>query len=140
MVASTPPPRVAALKVQRDEVEPLSAELRRFHFTVSRRFFEKLSAARDALSHSHPRAETGAVLEAALDLLLAAHDKKKGIVKKPRASPPRKPASTRHIPAEVKRAVWIRDGGRCQWPIASGAVERPGAEGAATPRALSRAL
>ena len=101
---------------------PSCAELRRFHVTVSRRFLEKLSAARDALSHTHPGAETGVVLEAALDLLLAAHEKKKGIVKKPRASPPRPPASTRHIPAEVKRAVWLRDGGRCQWPIASGGI------------------
>jgi hypothetical protein len=37
-----------------DEVEPLTADLRRYHLTVSRRFLEKLSAARDALSHSHP--------------------------------------------------------------------------------------
>ncbi len=113
MTASAPPPPLAAPPIRRDEVEPVSAELRRFHVTVSRRFLEKLSAARDALSHTHPGAETGVVLEAALDLLLAAHEKK---------NPPRPPASTRHIPAEVKRAVWLRDGGRCQWPIASGGI------------------
>ena len=22
-----------------------------------------------------------------------------------------------HIPAHVKRSVWLRDGGRCQWPV-----------------------
>ncbi len=122
VAASAPPSPVAAPPVRRDEVEPLSAELRRFHVTVSRRFLDKLSAAHDALSHTHPGAESGAVLEAALDLLLAAHEKKKGIVKKPRASPPRPPASTRHIPAEVKRAVWARDGRCCQWQLASGGV------------------
>jgi len=62
------------------------------------------------------------VLEAALDLLLAANAKKQGFVKKPRPSPARPFASPRHIPAEVKRAVWTRDGRCCRWPLASGGV------------------
>ena len=45
-------------------MEPLTGDLRRFHTTVSRRFLAKLAAARDALSHSHPGADTEAVLEA----------------------------------------------------------------------------
>ena len=118
----TPQPHPAAPVRQADEAEPLTAELRRFHITVSKRFLAKLSAARDALSHSHPGADTEAVLDAALDLLLAKHDRRKGLVKKPRAAPPRPSERPRHIPAEVKRAVWTRDGGRCQWPVASGGV------------------
>jgi hypothetical protein len=117
-----PQPHPAAPARQRDEAEPLTAELRRYHITVSKRFLAKLSAARDALSHSHPGADTETVLEAALDLLLAKHDKKRGLVKKPRAAPPRPSDRPRHIPAEVKRAVWTRDGGRCQWPVMSGGV------------------
>ena len=105
-----------------DEIEPLTGDLRRFHTTVSKRFLAKLAAARDALSHSYPGADTETVLEAALDLLLAANDKKKGLVKKPRPSPTRPSASPRHIPAEVKRAVWTRDGKCCRWPLASGGV------------------
>lgn len=27
-----------------------------------------------------------------------------------------------HIPAQVKREVWKRDGGRCQWALASGGI------------------
>ena len=76
--------RPAAPVRQPDEAEPLTAELRRYHITVSKRFLAKLSAARDALSHTHPGADTETVLEAALDLLLAKHDRKKGLVKKPR--------------------------------------------------------
>ena len=118
-----PSPPAAPLPAARpDEVEPLTADLRRFHITVSKRFLAKLSAARDALSHSHPGADTEAVLEAALDLLLAKHDKKRGLVKKPRAAPPHPSERPRHVPAEVKRAVWARDGGRCQWPVMSGGV------------------
>ncbi|MFL5433413.1 MAG: HNH endonuclease, partial [Myxococcales bacterium] len=59
--------------------EPLTAELRRLHVTVSRRFVAKLAAARAALSHSHPGATTEVVLEAALDLLLTAHERKRGL-------------------------------------------------------------
>jgi hypothetical protein len=33
-------------------IVPLTAELRRFHVTVSQRFLEKLAAAKDALSHA----------------------------------------------------------------------------------------
>jgi hypothetical protein len=47
-------------------VEPLTAELNRMHVTVSRRFLEKLEAARDALSHSHPGAGNEEILEAGL--------------------------------------------------------------------------
>ncbi|HYS79751.1 MAG TPA: HNH endonuclease signature motif containing protein, partial [Anaeromyxobacteraceae bacterium] len=123
--APSPPaplPRSAIPTRKPDEAEPLTADLRRFHTTVSKRFLAKLAAARDALSHSHPGAHTEAVLEAALDLLLAANDKKKGLVKKPRPSPARPSASPRHIPAEVKRAVWTRDGKCCRRPLASGGV------------------
>ena len=116
------PPLVPVSAARLDEVEPLTGDLRRFHTTVSKRFLAKLAAARDALSHSHPGADTEAVLEAALDLLLAANDRKKGLLKKPRPSPARPPASPRHIPAEVKRAVWSRDGRCCRWPLASGGV------------------
>jgi hypothetical protein len=28
----------------------------------------------------------------------------------------------RHVPAHVKRAVWERDGGRCQWKLDGGGV------------------
>jgi hypothetical protein len=59
------PKRVAA---PRDDVEPLTADLRRLHVAVSRQFLKKLDAARDGLSHSIPGATTEQVLEAALDL------------------------------------------------------------------------
>jgi hypothetical protein len=81
----------AAVPGPRDEAEPLTGELRRLHVTVSRRFLAKLAAARDALSHSHPGADTEAVLEAGLDLLLAAQARRKGVVAKPRQAPPRCP-------------------------------------------------
>jgi hypothetical protein len=96
--------------------EPLTADLRRLHVTVSRRFVAKLEEARSALSHSHPGARAEEILEAGLDLILAPHARRKGMVAKPRKEA--RPCGTAHIPARVKREVWKRDQGRCQWPIA----------------------
>src|SRR5512138_3330476 len=135
--ASEPRPTVAPRPApepprKRDAAEPLTADLHRIHVTVSRRFLEKLDKARDALSHSHPGASAEAILEAGLDLLLARDAKRKGIVAKPRSgAPPHADplpggdgpgTGSRRIPASVKRAVWIRDQGRCQWPLESGGI------------------
>ena len=129
--AAAPHPAPAPPR-KRDTVEPLTAELNRFHLTVSRRFLEKLDKAKDALSHSHPGASAEAILEAGLDLLLARDAKRKGLVAKPRSAAPSHPgllprtsgggSGSDRIPASVKRAVWIRDQGRCQWPLDSGGI------------------
>ncbi|HEX9052205.1 MAG TPA: HNH endonuclease signature motif containing protein, partial [Anaeromyxobacter sp.] len=76
---------------------------------------------RDALSHSHPNAGIEEILTAGLDLLLERSAKRKGLVAKPRAVPP--PSSDPgYVPAHVRRAVWKRDGGRCQFRLASGEI------------------
>ncbi len=102
-------------------VRPLTAELSRYHLTVSRRFLEKLAAAQAALSHSRPGAGPEEILEAGLDLLLARDARRKGLVKKPLAKP-RPSSNPDYIPAHVRRAVWKRDGGRCQFKLASGEI------------------
>jgi hypothetical protein len=53
----------------RTVVEPKTADLSRLHVTVSRRLLDKLAAARDALSHSHPGASEETLLEVGLDLI-----------------------------------------------------------------------
>jgi 5-methylcytosine-specific restriction endonuclease McrA len=103
--------------------------------TVSRRLLDKLAAARDALSHSHPGASEETILEVGLDLILERQAKRRGLVKNPRkkvptptptptatatATAPR--ARSRYIPAHIRRAVWERDHGQCQWPIEGGGV------------------
>jgi hypothetical protein len=115
-VEAAPPPPPAP----RDTTEPITGNLFRFHVTVSRRFLEKLEAARAALSHARPGANGEEILEAGLDLVLAEYAKRKGLVAKPRKVPP--PAKPDHVPAHVKRAVWARAGGRCEWPLDSGGV------------------
>jgi hypothetical protein len=102
------------------EVTPLTAEQSRLHLTVSREFMRKLQAAQDAFSAALPDATPAEILEAGLELLLAQTAKRKGLVEKPRKNI--RPAKGDHIPAHVRREVWKRDGGRCQFPLASGGV------------------
>jgi hypothetical protein len=100
----------------RAQVVPMTASQSRVHLTVSRQFVEKLETARLALSHSRPGATKEDVLEAALDLLLAKDAKKKGLVANPRpAAPCAKEPAADYIPAALRREVWKRDRGCCQW-------------------------
>jgi hypothetical protein len=112
----TPAPRLV--------VEPLTATERRVHITVSPAFLEKLEAARLALSHSMPGADAEDVLSAGLDLVLERDAKRKGLVAKPRPAPVDAPATPGavYIPAAVRREVWERDQGCCQWRLDSGEV------------------
>ena len=106
---------------ERERVEPLDADLRRLHITVPRRLLEKIAAARDALSHARPDATTDEILEAGLDLLLAKAAKRRGLVDRPLKNP-RPSKNDYYIPAHVQREVIIRDGGRCQFRLASGEI------------------
>jgi hypothetical protein len=125
--APVPSPAAAPAPVpRRDEAKPLSHDTARLHITVSHRFLEKLERARDALSHAKPGASVEEILEAGLDLLLEKNAKRHGQVKRPRTaqqSTPNASATPRTneaVPAHVKREVWKRAGGRCEWKLASG--------------------
>jgi hypothetical protein len=125
-------PTLPARALPRDGAEPLDADLRRLHVTVSRRLLEKLDRARTGLSHALPGATTEQVLEAALDLLLESQARSKASVRRPR--PPRagsdatqttradSSTDSRAIPAALEREVRLRDGDRCQHPLDSGGV------------------
>ncbi len=113
-----PMPPLPAPPPPRESVEMLDAELARVHVTVSRRFLEKLEAAKDALGHACPEGSAAEILERGLDLVLAQHAKRQGLVEKPRKG--RQPSRSDTIPAEVKREVWRRAGGRCEWKFESG--------------------
>jgi 5-methylcytosine-specific restriction endonuclease McrA len=115
---ATAPPTVPPARAT---VEPLTAELRRLHLTVSRRFLQKLEAVRMARSHARPGATVEVLLEEALDLLLARETKRRSATTdRPRAMACG--ASEEAITARVRREVWARDDGRCQWPLEAGGV------------------
>jgi hypothetical protein len=117
-LASTPEREAAPALPMR--VEPLTANDYRIHLTVSSRFLEKLEAARRGHGHVQPGATKEQVFEAALDSLLEKQASRRAEVKRPQKNP--RPAKPDHVTAAVKRAVWARDGGKCQWPVDGGGV------------------
>jgi 5-methylcytosine-specific restriction endonuclease McrA len=99
---------------------PLTPELHRLHTTVSKAFLDKLERARAGQSHAQPGASREQVLEAGLDLLLEQQARRRAEVRRPRKNP--RPARPEHLTAATKRAVWSRDQGKCQWPLADGGI------------------
>ena len=94
-------------------VTPLSPDRYKVQLTISGETLEKLQLAKDMLRHVLPSGNDAAVVERALSVLLTDLAKKKfGGTDQPRPSAGATPGS-RHIPAEVKRSVWLRDLGRC---------------------------
>ncbi|HEY6554672.1 MAG TPA: hypothetical protein VI669_15040, partial [Vicinamibacteria bacterium] len=79
---------------------------------------DKLRRAQALLSHSIPSGDVVQVIDRALDALITALEKRKiGVGAKRVAA---SSASGRQIPAEVRRAVWERDGGRCTFASPAG--------------------
>ncbi|MBW2389061.1 MAG: hypothetical protein JRG89_11575, partial [Deltaproteobacteria bacterium] len=105
--------------------EPLGAERYCVRFVADQQVHEQLQELRALLRHSIPDGDVAKILARAVGALLGQVRKQKiGSCSSPRG--PRPPSSgmqgavvakrpSRHIPAEVRRAVWTRDGGRCTY-------------------------
>src|SRR5262245_22342453 len=118
--APAPGPKASAAPVQ---TELLTEAFARKHLTVDREYLDLLGQARDALSHTMPGAAELEVIKAGLRALVKAHEKRKGQTDKPRApKPPAPMPPDAAIPAHIRREVWRRDNGRCQWPRPEGGV------------------
>ncbi len=109
---SPPTPVVVLPTAPPARTEPLSPGRYLLEVTLAGETLEKLRHAQDLLRHTLPGGEVAAVLDRALDALIAQLEKQRfAVTDAPRAS--RGSDDPRHIPAEVKRAVWNRDQGRC---------------------------
>jgi hypothetical protein len=114
------PPPASPVPVRPAAVTPLSPDRYKLQLTIGGETLEKLRLAKDMLSHAIPSGDDAAILDRALTTLLVDLSKKKfADTQKPHRSPGTKPGS-RHVPAEVKRAVWLRDLGRCAFIGTSG--------------------
>ena len=89
-------------------------------FTVGEATHEKLRHVQELLRREIPDGDPGAIFDRALTLLLEDVARKKvALTSQPRTG--RAAANrSRHIPARVKRAVWLRDGGRCAFVASTG--------------------
>ena len=110
----------------RPTLAPLSAERYKIQFTASRQLHDKLRRAQDLLRHAIPGGDPAAIFERGLDLLLAHVERQKlGQAAHPRV-PARTTRHSRHIPAAVKREVWIRDQARCAFVGVAGRCSERG--------------
>ncbi len=95
---------------------------------LPRETYERLQYARLLLGHALPSGDMAGVIDRALTLLIAKLEKQKFASAKrpktaaaaPKVSAKRTDVRTRYIPANVKRVVWVRDGGRCTYIAPSG--------------------
>jgi 5-methylcytosine-specific restriction endonuclease McrA len=104
----------------RPRVAPLSRESFGLQVTLGRCTHQKLRRAQELLGHQIPSGDIAQVLDRVLDLAIAELEKRKfAATAKPRRC--RRPTSSpRHIPADVQRAVWERDGGQCTFVTETG--------------------
>ncbi len=97
----------------RSKLAPVAPERFLLQVTIGRSTQEKLRYAQQLLGHALPCGDLAQVLDRALDTLIERLERHKFAATpcpRPSARPSRDP---RHIPAQVKRAVWERDGGQC---------------------------
>src|SRR5919198_790985 len=114
------PPRVEAL-APRPKLAPVAPERFLLQLTIGRDTHDKLRHAQELLSHQIPSGDLAGVLDRTLDIAIHQLEKRKfAATTKPRTSQTRSTPDSRHIPAEVKRAVWHRDGGQCTFVSAAG--------------------
>ena len=117
LIAKLNPRQAAATVVRRLRtavVKPLSPELYMLQVTLTRETHKKLRRAQALARHTLPLGDVGAILDRALTLLIEHIERRKfARVASPRKGKGEVCAAGRHIPAAVKRAVWLRDEGCC---------------------------
>jgi 5-methylcytosine-specific restriction endonuclease McrA len=99
--------------VERSIVKPLSPQRYEIHFSMSQRCHERLRYLQDLLGFQVPSGDLGRIFEDALEARIREVEKQKfAATERPRGSK-RSSCDSRHIPADVRRQVWARDGARC---------------------------
>jgi len=102
-----------AARSARLTIEPLSAKRYRIQFTARASLRDKLELAQGLLRHAVPSGDAAEILERALDALIEVAVKRKYAMTSRPARKRGHDESSRYVPPEVKRAVFIRDRGRC---------------------------
>jgi hypothetical protein len=114
-------PERVATSATTARVTPVAPERYALQLTIGRGTHDKLRHAQALLGHQIPSAEVAEVLDRALDALIGQLERRKfAATNRPSSRPRRSSANPRHVPAEVRRAVWQRDGGRCTFVSAAG--------------------
>ncbi len=121
--SSSPPEVVATIPdrpAHQPVISPLAPERYRVQFTIGAATHANLRRAQGLLRREIPDGDPGEIFDRALSLLLEDVARKKlAASERPRLRQVT-PSRSRHIPAAVRRKVWLRDGGRCAFVAARG--------------------
>lgn len=101
-------------------VAPLAPERYKLQVTLSADGHDTLRRAQDLLRHSIPDGDLATIVERALTLLVRELEQTKFAATDRPGKVGSSATPSRHIPAEVRRRVWQRDGGRCAFIGAQG--------------------
>ena len=105
----------------RPRTEALGGERYSVRFTADAEAYAQLQELRALMRHQIPDGDVGRILSRAVALLHAQVRKQKfGECTQPRPAKPAPASPTRHIPAEIRRAVSTRDAERCSYVSPSG--------------------
>jgi hypothetical protein len=107
-----PAEQPAPVSGPRSRVAPLAPQRFAVQFTMDQKAHDDLLYAQALLGHAMPSGDPAQVFARALKALIAKLEQQK-FARTDRPRPCRASEHARHIPADVKRTVWERDGGQC---------------------------
>jgi hypothetical protein len=122
--SSAPTPRAT--------VEALAPEHYLIKVTVGRETHEKLRRAQALLRHTLPSGDLPAIVDRALTVLVEQLERRRLAKSSRPRSKAVAAADTRRAPANVRRLVWERDGGRCAFLGAQGRALKQGSSSSIT--------
>ena len=118
--ADTAAPRPTPTTVRPPVVEPLAPERYRIEFTISKETRDKLRHLQDLLCREVPDGDPAVIFDRAVDALTReVESRKRAATSRPQVPQPATKGS-RHVPANVARTVWKRDGNRCAFKGTTG--------------------
>jgi hypothetical protein len=113
------PPTAPVSAPTRPTVTPLASDRYLLRITLSASGHAALRRAQDLMRHAVPNGDLAQIVERALVVLVEQLERTKTAkTSKPRQTSPtrtERAGRSRHIPAQVRRAVWARDEGQCAY-------------------------
>jgi hypothetical protein len=105
-------------------IEPLSSTRYKVQFTAAAALCDKLDRLKELMRASVPDGDLGRILEIAVTEAVERREARRfGKTSRPRktlAQTDTTPSSSRHVPAAVRRIVYAKAGGRCQFVGSNG--------------------
>jgi hypothetical protein len=107
----SPIPLPSVARTRPAVVAPLAPERYKVQFTMSSEMHDRFRLAQDLLRHVVPNGDPAAIFDRALTLLVKQLEYAAHAASSRPHSRDSTPSPSRRVPAQVKRAVWTRDGG-----------------------------